>query len=98
MAKGPLTASRPANSRRPGGAAAAAAAGGLVGGHPLCLQSGEGAVLSPGAGGPAGAGRALSFGLGEVGQSSDVRPQRQPGDFFARMFGCFTPRVAGEVV
>jgi hypothetical protein len=91
LAKGPLTASRPAN-RRPGGPAAAA--GGPLGGHPLCLQSTESAVLSPGA----GAGRMLSFGLGDVGQSSDVRPQRQPGDFFARMFGCFTPRVAGEAV
>lgn len=87
LAKGPLTASRPAN-RRPGGPAA-----GGAGGHPLSLQSGEG-LLSP-TGAPSQR-KHLSFGLGEVGQG-DVRPQRQPGDFFARMFGCFAPRVA-EVV
>jgi hypothetical protein len=58
----------------------------------MCAQSGDGAgVLSPGSGaGGGGARKHLSFGLGEVGQSA----QRQPGDFFARMFGCFTPRVS----
>lgn len=89
LAKGPLTASRPAN-RRPG------PGGPAPGGHPLCAQSGEGLLMSPGAGatGGAGARKHLSFGLGEVGQSADARPQRQGGDFFARMFGCFTPRVS----
>jgi hypothetical protein len=99
IAKGPLTASRPA-SRRPG--PAVAGQGVAVGGHPLCLQSGEGAVMSPGAGptgGAAGGGarKHLSFGLGEVGHSTDERPQRQPGDFFARMFGCFAPPRVSEV-
>lgn len=99
LAKGPLTASRPA-SRRPG--PAAAGQGVTVGGHHP-LQSGEGAVMSPGAGptgGAAGGGarKHLSFGLGEVGQGGDERPQRQPGDFFARMFGCFAPPRVSEVV
>lgn len=98
LAKGPLTASRPANRRPgPGGPAAGGQGVTTVGVHPLsCVQSGEGVVMSPGAGAGAtgGARKHLSFGLGEVGQSADERPQRQPGDFFARMFGCFTPRVS----
>jgi hypothetical protein len=98
LAKGPLTASRPAN-RRPGPGGPAVGGQGVTGaGHPLCVQSGEGLLMSPGAGagatGGAGARKHLSFGLGEVGQSTDARPQRQGGDFFARMFGCFTPRVS----
>lgn len=89
LAKGPLTAARPANRRPP------QVVQGNGGPLQLGRQSTDGAAAAAAAAaaGTGGAHRKLSFGLGDVGHSDD-RGRGQAGDFFSRMFSCLTPRVA----